>query len=149
MNFLHDVYSLTDQFYPPTQNHASEQYAFSIVLQTQTIVNPLEQIIYHYWYRIKKTVVDGELIKLLTPKFLSIPENKKFELTVKLVQKLPTLLDNHILILRDNSIQLFHENKFSKGFAYAVRALIKNPFDMNFFLDVGYHFKRWMKQLLS
>lgn len=143
---LDDVYSLTDQFYPTTQNHASEQYAFSVVLQIKTKIKPLEGIIYHYWYRVNKTIMDEILNREIGIEFQSMNVEKRANQVLTLTRQLPHLLESHILKLRDNAIQMFHENKFLMGYGFAMRALLKNPTDKNFLLDLGYHTRRWIKK---
>jgi len=147
-SLLQDVYSLTDQFFPSTQNHASEQYAFSIILQTKTNLKPLDNIIYHYWYRVKKTIMDEVLAREISDKFLSMNPGQRISQLVSLTKQLPGLLENHIHTLRDNAIQAFHENRFSIGYAYALQAVVKNPTDKKFWLDLGYHTKRWIRKFI-
>ena len=146
-NFLPDVYALTDQFYPTTRNHASEQYAFSIILQTHTLLKPCESVIYHYWYRVKKEIMDN----LLETLFLTWPTEKNEQLNHvrALAQTLPSDLSNHILTLRDNAIQAFHENQFKTGYRITFRALQKKPFNGKFLRDVAYHTRRAIKQWMT
>ena len=144
---LKDVYKLTDQFYPATNNHASEQYAFSIVLQNQTRIKALNSIIYHYWYRVKKNIMDELLNKEFNSIFLSMNADQRMRRISTLTKRLPHLLENHILTLRDNAIQAFHENKFSTGYLFTLRALLKNPFDVKFLKDIVYHTKRYFSHV--
>jgi hypothetical protein len=144
-HLLRDVFALTDQFYPSTQNHASEQYAFSIVLQNNAILGDCEDTVYHYWYRVKKQVMDAFLAKALNDRWSNFTVDEKKESVKKWVAILPTLLQNHKWALRDNAIQAFNENRFRTGYSFAVRALMKNPFDVKFLLDLMYHTKRLMR----
>lgn len=139
---LPDVYALTDQFYPTTLNHASEQYAFSIVLQTATQLQACEQAIYHYWYRVKKTIIDGVLTRILDKEFLTQSEQSRIHTVKKLTVSLPTIFETHVLTLRDNAIQAFHERRFAEGYGFALRALAKKPFAFQFLRDVFYHVRR-------
>jgi hypothetical protein len=61
-------------------------------------------------------------------------------------QILPQHLDKHILMLRDRSIQAFHENHFYQGYLWAFRALVKRPFNIKFIKDLLYHTKRALFQ---
>lgn len=144
--FIPEVYALTDQFYPSTNNHASEQYAFSVILQTNTQLKPCESVIYHYWYRIKKVIMD-ELLQNFIQEIEDLAEDEKLVRVRALTQKLPSLLEHHILTLRDNAIQCFHENKFAVGYSFALRAFLKAPGDGKFLRDVGYHTQRALKQI--
>ena len=141
--FLNDVYILTDQFYPNTKNHASEQYAFSILLQKNTNLIPCEELVYHYWYRIKKQIIDLILEK---EDFLNI---ENLELVQKLIIikeytiSLPMIFENHYLTLNDNAFQSFHENVFIKGYFWYFRSLMKSPLEaISKLKDVLYHSKR-------
>lgn len=144
--FIPDVYTLTDQFYPATNNHASEQYAFSIMLQTKTQLEACDSVIYHYWYRVEKTIMDAMLNNFFQTAHQDLDQLRTDVLT--LTHSLPALIQNHILTLRDNAIQAFHTNDFRKGFGFAMRAILKNPWNKKFLLDVGYHAKRGIKKLL-
>ncbi len=141
--FIEDVYKLTDYFYPNTQNHASEQYAFSIILQTNTQLLACENTVYHYWYRVKKEIIDHLLFqnsfKTLEKKSL----NKKITSLKRLLKKLPKKLENNYLILLDNSIQSFNKNKFREGYLWYLKALAKQPLaSLKILKDVLYHTKR-------
>ncbi len=70
---LKDVYALTDQFYPSSRSHASEQYAFSIVFQNSTALRSCEGVIYHYWYRVKKRIADIFLPHFFNDKWFALP----------------------------------------------------------------------------
>lgn len=146
--FIPDVYALTDQFYPPTRNHASEQYAFSIITQTRTQLEPCEGVIYHYWYRVEKIIMDDLLEKF----FLNATGRDVDKLqtdVLGLTKTLPTSIQNHVLTLRDNAIQAFHNNLFAKGYRFAVRAFLKNPSNKKFLFDVAYHSKRGIKTIFQ
>lgn len=141
--FIPDVYALTDQFYPSTQNHASEQYAFSIVLQENTELKPCDKVIYHYWHRIKKEIIDSYLLNLMTPAWERQPLEKKIEDVKTFTRSLPHIFDEHVLTLKDNSIQALNEGQFSKGYKWALKAVKKGAYaDKKFIKDVLYHLKR-------
>lgn len=143
-DILLDVYALTEQFYPKTENHASEQYAFSIVLQNNVALFPCDRACYHYWYRVKKTIVDSILEDVLVPKWATMNSDQKLVSVKVIVQQLQYEFENHHSILRDRAIQAFHENDFKKGYYWAYRTLLKKPFDFVFIKDVGYHTKKWL-----
>ncbi|HEY5824260.1 MAG TPA: hypothetical protein VIT44_07845 [Cyclobacteriaceae bacterium] len=143
-DLLSDVFSLTDQFYPTTQNHASEQYAFSVVMQNKLVLDSCEKVIYHYWYRIKKEIMDIFLEKNLRD-FLKFSIDQRITLIKKWTIELPLLFERHVLTLRDQSIQSFHENNFKKGYGFALRAMMKNPFDYTFIKNLVYHTKRCLR----
>ena len=145
--FIPDVYKLTDQFYTGSLNHASEQYAFSVILQNNLYVVTCEDVVYHYWYRIKKKVVDGWLSDKITETFAQQSLTEKLGLTKKWSTILPGVIDNHILILQDAAIQSFHIGAFKTGFSFTVRAILKKPLDGKFLRDVAYHYKRYFQNL--
>lgn len=140
--FIPDVYALTDQFYPDTKNHAAEQYAFSIVLQNNTTLQPCDQVIYHYWYRVKKQIVDLFLAEQLSDAWSSLPLSQKLRKVEEWSKLLPDYFDKHILTIRDNAIQAFNDNHHIRGYVYALKAILQSPFDKAFLKDVIYHTKR-------
>jgi hypothetical protein len=138
-----DVYALTEQTYPATRNHASEQYAFSIMLQERTELASCEAMIYHYWYRVKKQIVDLFLQGELNSGFAALPDIKKLDKVRHWTGELPRLFERHILMLQDNAIQTLNENRFGEGYRWAVKALLKKPLkNKSFIRDVFYHMKR-------
>ncbi|RYD57383.1 MAG: hypothetical protein EOP56_08735 [Sphingobacteriales bacterium] len=141
--WLPDVYALTEQTYPGTKNHAAEQYAFSILLQTRTDLKPCDAVVYHYWYRIKKQIIDEFLGTELNTEWAKQPLDKKIAIVKNWIDILPHYFEEHVLTLRDNAIQTFNENKYREGYKWAMKALIKQPMgDKTFLKDVLYHLKR-------
>jgi hypothetical protein len=140
--WIPDVYAITEQAYPMTLNHASEQYAFSLILQTRTKLTPCDQYVYHYWYRVKKQIVDLLLVDAFSTDFQSATLQEKLRIAKLLTQQLPDIFEQHILMLRDNAVQAFTDNRFSEGYRHALRALRKSPFNPQFIKDVLHHAKR-------
>jgi len=143
LNWLPDVYALTEQTYPFTQNHASEQYAFSIILETRTALKTCDSVNYHYWYRIKKQIMDEFLDNQLTQAFAVKTLDEKLVIVSNWTNMMPQYFDQHVFALRDNAVQSFNENQFAKGYQWAAKAIVKKPFgDVKFLRDVLYHAKR-------
>lgn len=141
-SFLTDVFALTDQFYPSTRNHASEQYAFSIVLQSRTDLSACDEVVYHYWYRIKKEIIDLFLEDKL-PDLLKLSLDKKKEIVRSWTKTLPVYLDKHLLTLKDNAIQNFNDDRYLIAYKWVGKALLRNVFiGSTFARDVLYHTKR-------
>lgn len=141
---LAEVYALTDEFYPSTSNHACEQYAFSIVLQNHTQVAACDSVVYHYWHRVKKRIMDSFLADRLNAKWSDLNVDAKIQMLVHWTEMLPMYLEQHVLSLRDNAIQSFNEDRYSDAYAYALKAIVKSPMDVKFFKDVLYHTKRYL-----
>jgi hypothetical protein len=141
-SLIPDVYALTDQFYPGTHNHAAEQFAFSIVLQNNVQLSPCDHTVYHYWYRIKKKIVDIFLEHELTQPWMQRSLDVKLNDAREWTKALPKSFENHILTLRDNAIQHFCQDDFKRGYRFAIKALLKSPGDVKFIRDVMYHTKR-------
>ncbi len=143
-SIIPDVYALTEQFYPPTKNHASEQYAFSLMLQTRTDLQACEPVIYHYWYKIKKQIADVFLADQLE-RLTKLSLKERMPIVREWTISLPRLFEEHEFALRDNAVQAFNENKFGEGYKWTFKALTKAPIsDMVFVKDVLYHTKRWV-----
>ena len=144
--YLPDVYALTEQTYPQTKNHASEQYAFSIVLETRTKLQTCDTVIYHYWYRIKKQIIDEFLKEQFNDGFSKKLLDEKIAIVKKWTEELPKVFENHVLTLRDNAVQKLNENKYGEGYVWAAKAIFKAPLsDGKFIKDVIYHLKRQLK----
>lgn len=135
------VYDITERFYRNTLSHASEQYAFSVILQKNFQVLNCEEVVYHYWYRVKKNVADLYLKNFFDDFHLLSPEEQIKKVQVA-INELPGLFRNHILILRDNSINEFYNKKYFSAYIFAFRSLLKDPFNKKFFKDIMYHTKR-------
>jgi hypothetical protein len=141
--FIPDVYALTEQFYPPSKNHASEQYAFSIILQENTKVSSCEAISYHYWYRVKKQIIDEFLSRKLNNKWKKLPLERKIAIVKEWSLQLPGYFKTHEWMIKDHAIQAFNENRFSDGYRWTAKALLQKPLSSGTFLkDAFYHFKR-------
>jgi len=142
---LRDVYSLTDDFFPHTQNVGCEQYAFSIVLERNTSVEPCENFVYHYWLPIKKKIVDLFLDTRITLTWANQTLSEKGRIIKEWSLVLPNFIENHVYMIQYKAIQAFHDDKFLKGYAFALKALAKRPLFLNFYSEIGYHVKRNLK----
>jgi hypothetical protein len=139
------VYSLTEQFFPETRNHASEQYAFSILLQQRTELKPCEAVIYHYWYHVKKKIADslsGDVVHTLQ----GLSKQQKLDQIKALTASLPGIFESHVYAFKDNAVQSFNENKYREAYRWVRRAFLKGAFkDITFVKDTLYHTKRLLK----
>jgi hypothetical protein len=140
--FIPDVYALTDQFYPPTSNHASEQYAFSVILQEQVELQPCDSVIYHYWYRVKKQITDLFLATEITEQWKKQPLSEKVREVRRWTEMLPGYFEKHLLLVQDHAIQAFNEGRYAAGYKFAAAALLKSPLDRKFIREIFYHTKR-------
>jgi hypothetical protein len=139
---LDDVYALTDQFFFPTSNHASEQYAFSMVLQTRMNLSDCEKFVCHYWHRVKKTIMDEFLSRHVTAEWAAAGAAAMAADIRKFTAELPRFMERHPLTYKDNSIQAFHTNSFGVGYKYATLAMLKGYVNFVFIKDILYHTKR-------
>jgi hypothetical protein len=143
-NHLADVYALTEQFFPPTQNHAAEQFAFSIIFQRSFTIKPCDNTIHHYWYRVDKIVMDEWLEQKINLSWAIISRQQKEDFMKKWTANLPRIIEKHVLMLRDRAIQAFHEKKYTTAYSYAFRAIVKAPMNKKFLYDILYHTKKMM-----
>jgi hypothetical protein len=139
---LNDVYALTDQIYPVTQNHASEQYAFSIILENNTLLQPLDTYIFHYWHRVKKGVMDLFLRKRISMDWAQKSDQQKTEAIMKMTKQLPGHFNSHYLSDVDAAIQAFNERRYKIAYRYSLKALSKKPWNVTFIKDILYHTKK-------
>lgn len=147
---LEEVYSLTHEFYPRTLNHASEQYAFSVVMQNHTNLQDCFSICYHYWHRVKKNIADHFLERNF-PELQSCRNlHDRFTVVGRWIKTLPRLFSTHYERHRDNAIQEFNMNQFRKGYKSVLRAVLKRPLlDVVFIKDILYHSKRAFRRVLK
>lgn len=139
-----DVYALTDLFYKASQSHASEQYAFSIMLQTLGNLDPVDSVIYHYWYNVKKKIIDSYLQEHLD-KLRSLSNEEKQIQVLNWINVLPQYFDSHVETYKDNAIQHFDASEYTLGFKNAGKAFYKGAWrEMQFIKDVLYHTKRFV-----
>lgn len=141
LSLMPHVFALTDQFYAASENHASEQYAFSVVLSRNSNVIPIGNVVYHYWYRVKKRVMDAFLAKRITPAFCLMSQDERTKKIRTWTSRLPEVLKHHPMIVKDKAIQAFHEKKIVDGYYFAVKGLFLDPLDFKFLKDVLYHTK--------
>lgn len=139
---LADVYALTESFYPATQNHGCEQYAFSIILERETNVSACTEMVHHYWVLTKKKIADKFLNSRITSAWVSLPLAKKIEVVKKWTRDLPIAFENDVLMLRTKAMHSFQENNFIDGYHLSCRALMKEPFYFQFWKDISYHVLR-------
>lgn len=139
---LPEVYAITDQLYAATRNHASEQYAFSIVLQTKTELKGCKTVIYHYWYRITKRIMDEFLSFQINGRWRAYSYAQKEAMVLQWTKMLPGFVENHPLTLGDHAIQSFNRDEFYSGYFWAIKSLAKKPFSSSFIRDIAYHTRR-------
>jgi hypothetical protein len=143
IRLIPDVYCLTEQFYSGSGSHASEQYAFSLVMQENLELKACDDVVYHYWYRVKKQIIDTFLEKELLGPWALLPLEQKLAKVKSWTNILPSLFEKHVWMIRDHAIQAFNENRFSEGYRWAAKALLRQPFGSTGFLkDSFYHLKR-------
>jgi hypothetical protein len=142
-HLLKDVFLLTDQFFPSTQNHASEQYAFSLILQNNTELHPCDEVIYHYWYHVKKSIVDKFLPNQLSKLLKLETSAERMNFVKELTRMLPNYFESHLLTHKDNAIQKFNEHEYWSGLKLAYSAILKGAFSDTVFLkDILYHTRK-------
>ncbi|MGD1842043.1 MAG: hypothetical protein ACFB0B_14280 [Thermonemataceae bacterium] len=144
-HWLRDVYTLTDQLYAPTRNHACEQYAFSYILQKRSNLIDCEAYNRHYWHRIEKKIADERLEKWFNQSFAQLPLQKKKEKALKFCRYLFKVFPIHPYTHRYNAMIAFQERKFLTGYKETFLTLLRNPLqDVTFFKDVAYHTKKML-----
>ena len=137
-----DVFKLTDDFYPDTENHGCEQYAFSIVLERDATVGPCDSIIYHYWLRVKKPIADKFLSPRITTAWAARTDAQKTTDIRLWTQELPGVFETDVLMFRARAIQWFNENRFVKAYGAVLGALRRDPFNWIFLRHTLYHTRR-------
>lgn len=141
-----DVYALTNQFYLGSGSHASEQYAFSVVMQENAELSACDSVIYHYWYRVKKQIVDQLLLEVITKNWGVLALSKKIADIKKLTEILPSYFEEHLLMKQDYAIQAFNSDRMIEGYKWTFRSIVKDPMKNGRLMkDAFYHTLRCMK----
>lgn len=134
-NLLVDVFSVTDILYSSVKHHACEQFAFSLVLQTNTELHTCQSEVYHYWHRVKKKIVDENMEVLLNeikqrPNPETILEIKKY-------------VEQHF---EWNQWLLFHyydARRYADGDKILLNLLLAHPIKViKVYKDILYHWKK-------
>lgn len=139
---LNDVYLLTDQFYPTTRHHGSEQYAFDIVLGRNANVVTAEKAVFHYWPVAEKKIADIFLAARITDAWAACDASMKTKAIRLWSEMLPGFIANHGLKFKEQAIYAFNRNEFSKGWHFGFRAMIRGVIDATFLKDMFYHGRR-------
>jgi hypothetical protein len=139
---LKEVYALTEAFYPETKNHGCEQYAFSVIMDHHTSLAPCEEMIYHYWNPIKKIIADKFFKNRINDKWSSLAPGAKRKSVKIWAQKLPSVFEHDVLMLRTRSMHAFQNENYGIGYYYALRSF-KNPFSFKFIKNTLYYTKRF------
>jgi hypothetical protein len=141
---LADVLKLTDDLYPYTKHHGCEQYAFNHFIEEIANIKSAEEIVFHYWPVVQKKIADTFFAKRLTSTWNKQDLNIRLKDVKNWTLLIPDFIKNHFLYLRNESILSFHNKEYLRGYYFAFRALLKDPFDFKFYKDVFYHTKRIM-----
>jgi hypothetical protein len=103
-------------------------------------------VIYHYWYRVKKKIVDDFLEKKLSSVWAVTSMTQKLEEVRAWTKMLPEYFESHLWTYQDHAIQAFNNDDFQNGYKWAIKSFTKSPFEnKRFFKDVLYHTGRRLK----
>lgn len=139
---LRDIFELTDQFFRASACHASEQYAFSIMLSKNFSLASVDDVIFHYWHRVQKQIVDLKLKETLNTDFVTLDADEKRACIKEQASNLAWELQHHYLTYEDNAVQAFNENRYAAGIKHMLRSLWRQPSNLRLIKDFLYHTKR-------
>jgi hypothetical protein len=139
---LPDVLMLTDALHRGVPHHGCEQYAFCVVLDMNGKVSDCEDLVYHYWLPVKKPIADIFLSERITDAWSQLSMADKLIDMKRWTSVFPRYFQRHVLMIQDQAIQAFNENRFRAGYFFSLRALLKSPLNRKFLLHVMYHSKR-------
>ena len=144
VNFKHlpFVVSLTDQWYKKVNYHGAEQFAFSFVLETKTSIATAEAYCCHYWFHVKKRIVDESLAQVYKEGFFSLPQEKSNRKVAALIQYFQNAFHGHVYFLHNDAIASFLEGNYWKGIRKSLKLIIRRPpIAWRMIKDVGYYTK--------
>lgn len=102
-------------------------------------------IIYHYWYRVKKLLIDLFLEEKIREGWAKLPLCEQLNDVKVWSRLLPGYFDSHVFMIRDIAILTFNKNQFLKAYQHTAKALSKSPFEQGSVKDVLYHTKLLIK----
>ena len=130
-----DISKLTQVFFSSSSWHVSEQLAFSLILQTRTVVHASEKYIYHYWPNNKKVDIDIILHEKINDKFARLDCEKKYLLIKGLTSE---------MVLREYTMDAFNKGDIATAYKLSFLYLLKNKFNLKFVKDVLYNTKKYL-----
>lgn len=147
---VENVLRLTDAIYPPSLHPTCEQYAFSIVLQNGSRLEPAGGVIYHYWYHVKKRILDEFIGKFLTAELMARPQSDRVAATGKAVSGLSHRIHNAPVLQIDRALRRLSENKFREGFWLALKVILTGQIrDLVYYQQLGREALRGLSGLLT
>ena len=143
------VFDLTDAIYSRVKHHTAEQLAFSYILSRYTNALTCEDIVFHYWNSVQKTIMKRSLLKIFrNRKFDKLSyENKRKHIAQGFQDHIRSVksFSNKYL---ERSIELLNNDELVEGYLYAIRAFITQPKTASIFAaDYLHHTKRILQKL--
>ncbi|MGH8021467.1 MAG: hypothetical protein ACREIA_24945 [Opitutaceae bacterium] len=133
---LPDVYELTRRFYEGSGCHTAEQYAFSIVLGASGTIKACDEFLVHYWEGVSKPIADVILKRRVENIWNRLPLNERLCSTRSLAVTLRQAFEEHVLALKHDTLRYFREGDSRTALNRAFRALLKDPFDLEFIKSI-------------
>lgn len=122
---LPDVLALNDALYAASEWFTSEQVAFSLVLPTAGPLTAAEHVVYHYWRKAQKEVVDQLLADTLTADFAALPLRERLAHLRQLTQQWHRQLELHRT--QQDALYAIGTGQLAAGVKCATKALLAAP----------------------
>ncbi|RZK24769.1 MAG: hypothetical protein EOO56_00170 [Hymenobacter sp.] len=131
---LPDVLRVLDELYAGTGWFTCEQVAFSLVLQTQAVLRPCDEYVFHYWGQRQKQLMDGRLHPLIGQALADLPLAERLAQVRQLVPRWQRVME--LDRLREGALYAFNQGQLVAGLKYAVRAWFLAPLSGRLFKDI-------------
>jgi len=143
---LPDVLHLLDDLYAGTEWFTCEQLAFSLALQTQTVLHPCTEYVFHYWGQRQKALMDGRLPSLLTEAFGHLPLPER----LRQVRQLIPLWRRAIELdrLHEGTLYALDQGQMLAGLKYAAKAWLTAPLSLALPRNLWRHWRRKARRQL-
>lgn len=127
---LPDIVALTDALYAGTGWFVSEQLAFSLAVQASGPVLASDHVIYHYWGKAQKALMDKQLASYFTPGFAALPLARRLG---QVRQRLPWFRRQLAAdTAREGALYALRRGRLAAGLKCAAKALLTKPLDAQF-----------------
>lgn len=134
--YMPDVLNLTDDFYANSKWFISEQLAFSFILQRKTEIFSADGLIYHYWGKRQKELMDKLLVDYLSNGTTSF--NKK-QLNKNITTDCKKRIENDLILEQiEIAVSL---GSLSYAVKKSIEIILKNRFNISLYKELVLAFK--------
>ena len=126
IQYMPDIFKLSDAFYENSSWFISEQIAFSLILQRKTVLHEADAFVLHYWGKRQKELMDKQIIDFLADH--QAIYLKKPALIRRMTKRWKFLIETDIIL--EKAVIALSYNSWLYGIKKSVQVVLKNPFSL-------------------